>query len=227
MQISNTEIIIRIASAIICGALVGWERESREKSAGLRTHIFVSMGAALAMIVSSFGFADALEKGSAVLDPSRIAAQVVSGIGFLGAGVIWFTRNKVRGLDTAAGIWATSGVGLAAGSGMYIPAYVVTGAVLLMNISLKPIEQRLFPRRKECTLLLHVSGQNAIDEVRSLVSMNGLKVRALRVTKGETDSTIGLDLSGPKGTNWLDFVGDLQSLVEVSTITFNEPSEIE
>jgi putative Mg2+ transporter-C (MgtC) family protein len=223
MQISNLDQIVRIACAMLCGAIVGWERERREKAAGLRTHMFVCLGSALLMVVSSFGFADAISKGVVVLDPSRIAAQVVSGIGFLGAGVIWFNRNKVRGLDTAAGIWTTSAVGLAAGAGMYVPAFSVTASVLLMNMLLKPIEQRLFPRRKDGHLLIALSEESNMDDIRRVVDEAGLKIRSVRLVQDADNGSVGLDVNGPKSLDWLSLIQRVQNVTGVHSVSFNEP----
>lgn len=113
------EFVIRLVVAGAMGALVGLDREYRAKEAGYRTHFLVSLGSALIMIVSQYGFTEVLGKEGIGLDPSRIAAQVVSGIGFIGAGTIILNKQIVRGLTTAAGIWATAGIGLAIGAGMY------------------------------------------------------------------------------------------------------------
>ena len=108
---------------IVCGrrfgTVIGLDREYRAKEAGYRTHFLVSLGSALIMIVSQYGFMEVVKMEGIDLDPSRVAAQVVSGIGFIGAGTIIFQKQIVRGLTTAAGIWATSGIGLAIGAGMY------------------------------------------------------------------------------------------------------------
>lgn len=113
------DFVLRLVVAGVLGGVVGWDREYRAKEAGLRTHFLVAIGSALIMIVSQHGFADVLGKPGVGLDPSRIAAQVVSGIGFIGAGTILIQKQFVRGLTTAAGLWATSGIGLAVGAGMY------------------------------------------------------------------------------------------------------------
>lgn len=113
------EFILRLFIAGILGAVIGLDREYRAKEAGYRTHFLVSLGSALIMIVSQYGFGQVLGEESVSLDPSRVAAQVVSGIGFLGAGTIIIQKQFVRGLTTAAGIWATAGIGLAVGAGMY------------------------------------------------------------------------------------------------------------
>ena len=125
----NMDFIIRLLVAGILGTIIGLDREYRAKEAGYRTHFLVSLGSALIMIVSQYGFQEIIKESSVTLDPSRVAAQVVSGIGFIGAGTIIFQKQIVRGLTTAAGIWATAGIGLAVGAGMYtigIAAMVLT-----------------------------------------------------------------------------------------------------
>ena len=123
----QVEYLVRIFVAACLGLLIGSERKNRNKSAGIRTHVIVALGAALIMVVSKYGFMD-VEKA----DAARVAAQVVSGIGFLGAGVIFVRNNLVNGLTTAAGIWATAGVGLALGSGMYVVG--ISSALLVLFI---------------------------------------------------------------------------------------------
>lgn len=125
----TTEFILRLFIAGVLGSIIGLDREYRAKEAGYRTHFLVSLGSALIMIVSQHGFGGILDTPNVNLDPSRIASQVVTGIGFIGAGTIILHKQIVRGLTTAAGIWATSGIGLAIGAGMYelgISATVLT-----------------------------------------------------------------------------------------------------
>lgn len=122
---------LRLLVAGTMGVLIGLEREYRAKEAGYRTHFLVALGSALMMIVSQYGFMEVLKTDLIRLDPSRIAAQVVSGIGFIGAGTIILQKQIVRGLTTAAGIWATSGIGLAVGAGMYAVGISATLLVLL------------------------------------------------------------------------------------------------
>ena len=118
------EITLRLFVALILGGIIGIEREYRSKEAGFRTHFLVALGSALFCIVSQYGF------GFDLKDSSRVAAQVVSGIGFLGAGTIIFQKNVVRGLTTAAGLWVTAAIGLTCGTGMYIAAGIATAMVL-------------------------------------------------------------------------------------------------
>lgn len=115
----TTEFILRLFIAGILGSIIGLDREYRAKEAGYRTHFLVSLGSALIMIVSQHGFSEILDTPNVNLDPSRLASQVVTGIGFIGAGTIILHKQIVRGLTTAAGIWATSGIGLSIGAGMY------------------------------------------------------------------------------------------------------------
>lgn len=116
------EYILRIVIAGICGICIGTERTHRSKEAGIRTHCIVALGAALMMVISKYGFSDIVagENGMRGADGARIAAQVVSGIGFLGAGMIFVRKDMITGLTTAAGIWVTSGIGMAIGAGMYV-----------------------------------------------------------------------------------------------------------
>ena len=137
MQIELWRMCLRLFIACICGAFIGYERSLRQKEAGLRTHIILALGACLAMIVSKYGFADIAEAGAMkTSDGARIAAQVVSGVGFLGAGVIFVRGGSVKGLTTAAGIWTTSSVGLAIGAGMYAVGIVATIFMVLAQIIL-------------------------------------------------------------------------------------------
>ncbi len=134
------EFLIRLIVSCLCGAAIGYERTKRLKEAGVRTHIIVCCAAALMMIVSKYGFSD-LAAGNGILiggdrgaDPSRIASQIVSGVSFLGAGIIFRNGSSVRGLTTAAGIWATAGIGLAIGSGMYVIGLAGTLIIAVIQI---------------------------------------------------------------------------------------------
>ena len=132
----NFDFVLRLLVAGILGAIIGLDREYRAKEAGYRTHFLVSLGSALIMIVSQYGFQDIIKESSVTLDPSRVAAQVVSGIGFIGAGTIIFQKQIVRGLTTAAGLWATAGIGLAVGAGMYV---IGIAAMLLTLVGLEAL----------------------------------------------------------------------------------------
>ena len=134
-NLMDVEYLIRILIAAVCGGAVGFERGSRMKMAGTRTHLIVSMAAALMMIVSKYGFHDILGLTGVGMDPSRIAAGAVTAIGFLGAGVIFVRKQNVSGITTAAGIWATVGIGLAIGAGLYFIG-VITAILIVLILSL-------------------------------------------------------------------------------------------
>jgi putative Mg2+ transporter-C (MgtC) family protein len=135
--------LIRIVIAAVCGFIIGMERKSRSKEAGIRTHTIVCMAAAIMMIVSKYGFGDQPSglDGTRGADASRIASQVVSGIGFLGAGIIFYKRDFLHGLTTAAGVWATSGIGLAIGAGLIVVGVFSTVVLVLLQVLLhRPIK---------------------------------------------------------------------------------------
>ena len=132
MNMITYEFVLRLFVAAMLGGVIGLEREYRAKEAGFRTHFLVALGSGLFMILSQFGFDDVLGHYEQVsLDPSRIASQVVTGIGFIGAGTIIFQKHVVRGLTTAAGLWVTSAIGMTAGAGMYVLSIATTVLVLL------------------------------------------------------------------------------------------------
>lgn len=124
----EVEMAVRLVLAGVFGAAIGWERDLAEKPAGLRTLSLVSIGAALFTLISQFGF----EALAGTKDPARVAAQIVTGIGFLGAGTILISGARVRGLTTAASIWVTASIGMAVGAGMYIVGAVATALALLV-----------------------------------------------------------------------------------------------
>lgn len=126
--------LLRIIVAAICGAVIGYERAIQRKSAGVRTHIVVAIASALFMIVSKYGFADLLNMHDIALDPSRIAAQIVTGISFIGAGTILVRREQISGLTTAAGVWATAAIGMAVGAGMYLIGVLSTAFLFLIQV---------------------------------------------------------------------------------------------
>ena len=148
--------LLRIVLSLMLGFMIGFERKMRFKEAGIRTHTIVCAGAALMMVVSKYGFADIPE-----YDASRVAAQIVSGIGFIGAGMIIYRRQAVYGLTTAAGVWATAGVGMAAGSGLYIVA-VGSTALLITVQCIMHLKFRLFRTKKY--LQLRVKFEEVADE---------------------------------------------------------------
>src|SRR3954470_14302760 len=153
-MLGNFELISRLVLAAALGSVIGFERERLSWAAGLRTHMLVCVGSALIMIVSAYGFAEVLTGEHVVLDPSRMAAQVVSGIGFLGAGSILLRGEIVRGLTTAASLWSVAAVGLACGGGLYVAAAAATALILFILAGIKPFERRYFASRQRRELMI-------------------------------------------------------------------------
>ncbi len=150
-MLSQWELIARLLLAAALGSVVGWERERLQWAAGLRTHMLVAVGSCLMIVVSAYGFSAVLGP-RVILDPSRVAAQVVSGIGFLGAGSIILRNEAIKGLTTAASVWAVAGVGLAAGAGLYTAAVAATIIILVILAGLKPLEERFRASRTNLEL---------------------------------------------------------------------------
>lgn len=168
------EFIFRLALAGALGILIGLEREYRSKEAGYRTHFLVCLGSALIMIVSQYGFETILLQNNVSLDPSRVAAQVVSGIGFIGAGTIIIQKRFVRGLTTAAGLWATAGIGLAVGSGLY---WLGIAATILTLIGLEALSYIFGGLGGRSTLLKFYTGNKSLlPEVVQEIRSKGYKI---------------------------------------------------
>lgn len=170
----------KLLVAAILGGIIGWERERRGRPAGLRTHILVCVGVTLMMVVSENIFdkyktfaADSIVR----VDPARIAAQVVTGIGFLGAGTIMRFRTSVRGLTTAASLWVVAGIGLAVGSNCYVPA-VVTTLLALFTLLFLPLFERNIRRDKYKTLKLYVSGSEPLfASITEILKNNAMELQ--------------------------------------------------
>lgn len=172
------ELLGRIGLAALCGIAIGYERMNHYKAAGVKTHMIVGLSAALMMIVSKYGFSD-----SAGYDASRVAAQVVSGVGFLGAGIIFKKNQNVQGLTTAAGIWGTSGVGLALGSGLYYVGVFGTVMFILLRVFVQNIE-RLQNGLQE-TYSITLNEQKEMNDLLSLC--DNLKVIAYALERKSND----------------------------------------
>ncbi|MCZ2458042.1 MAG: MgtC/SapB family protein [Chitinophagales bacterium] len=186
-MLSWSEILIRLSLASLFGALIGLERERKNWTAGLRTHMMVCVGSCLIMIVSSFGFSDILGTDRVVLDPSRIAAQVVSGIGFIGAGTILFSKQgTVHGLTTAAGLWTVAAIGLATGGGMYFAASSTTVIALIILWALHPLEYNYSKKFRRRTLRITTDSNVAnIELLKNILSKDEVKVETFSLEKND------------------------------------------
>jgi putative Mg2+ transporter-C (MgtC) family protein len=154
-MLGHFELVARLVLAAALGSVIGFERERLSWAAGLRTHMLVCVGSTLIMIVSAYGFGEVLGE-HVVLDPSRMAAQVVSGIGFLGAGSILLRGEIVRGLTTAASLWSVAAIGLAVGGGLYTASIAATVIILIILAGIKPLERRFITARQRRQLTMIV-----------------------------------------------------------------------
>jgi putative Mg2+ transporter-C (MgtC) family protein len=182
---------LRLVLAAGLGSVIGFERERLNWAAGLRTHMLVCVGAALMMLVSAFGFADSLGRPDVVLDPSRVAAQVVSGIGFLGAGSILLRGEIVRGLTTAASLWSVAGIGLAVGGGMYPEAVGATLIIVVILAGVKPLERRFIAVKQQRSIQLLVDrGSVSLASVHQVLGSGSVRVKQFIVQPSDDDSEL-------------------------------------
>lgn len=188
MTIEWIELILQLAMATLFGGLVGYQREKAEKPAGLRTHILVCLGAALIMQVSVYPF-----KGVENADTTRIAAGVVIGIGFLGAGTIIRQGSAVRGLTTAASVWVTAGVGLAVGIGFYIPAVATTVLIIVALTILKQIDVRISGDLKTISLVSK-DKPGQLGKVGFVLGELNVNIKSIELERGEETGICGIRL---------------------------------
>ncbi|MFJ3383139.1 MULTISPECIES: MgtC/SapB family protein [unclassified Curtobacterium] len=188
--------------AFALASLIGLERQLRSKSAGMRTQTIVGTASALMLLVSKYGFSDVLVDGHVVLDPSRVAAQIVSGVGFLGAGLILTRRGAVRGLTTAASVWETAAIGMAAGAGLWLLALVVTALHFVVVFGYTALIRAL-PRSADTSLTLDVvydAGRGVLPRVLALVTAGGWHVGRLVQQESDRDgaTAVRLEVTGAR-----------------------------
>ncbi len=215
MDATYTELTIRLSLALVLGGAIGIEREYRAKEAGFRTHFLVALGSALFCVVSQYGF------GFELKDSSRVAAQVVSGIGFLGAGTIIFQKNVVRGLTTAAGLWVTAAIGLACGTGMFVAAIITTVMVLL---GLEVLNY-FIPQLGNTTINLTFSAPSR-DSVKQLIRkirQDGMEVHAYelkdRRTSKEEFLEANIEVKAKRGFHTLKILDYMNGFSDVTIST--------
>jgi putative Mg2+ transporter-C (MgtC) family protein len=196
------EVLLRLALAAALGAAIGFERELREREAGLRTHLLVSLGSALFTITSAYGFHAFLASGQSVVraDPTRIAAQIVTGIGFLGAGAIIRQGLSVRGLTTAATLWVVAAIGLAAGAGYYSAAVITTVLVLVSLWPLRIVAYRIFVRFRpeRGRLLVDLAPGRSAAPVLAAVEEAGGRIESLAIMGDEERRSLALEVDVPE-----------------------------
>lgn len=188
--------VTRMLVAFFCGAIIGLERSRRQKDAGIRTHMIVALGSALIMIVSKYGFMDLLQFEGLRADASRIASNVVTGVGFLGAGVIFVRDVSIKGLTTAAGIWTTAGVGLAIGAGMYPLGIAATILMVVSQLILHKHLTKLENTSNEFTVVL-TDTKDAVKKFKDKLESMNISVAKCNVSRNK-DSTLVLDITVKK-----------------------------
>ncbi|SHL62749.1 putative Mg2+ transporter-C (MgtC) family protein [Chitinophaga jiangningensis] len=218
------EIAIRLSMAALFGALIGLERERKDWTAGMRTHMMVSVGSCLIMMVSAFGFSDVLGTEHVVLDPSRVAAQVISGIGFIGAGTILFMKQgTIRGLTTAAGLWTVAAIGLATGGGMYFAAGATTLVAIIILWALQPLEKRVSQRFRQNSLrLVTTSSIIANNVLQRVTTMKELSLSGFFMEKEDDYYTLQLKFDKITNESMLQLVQLLQQEKDIKEIGWNK-----
>lgn len=217
-MISHFEIAIQLFMAGTLGGLVGLERERKSWYAGLRTHMLVCIGSTLIMIVSQYGFEKIVHTGLIVLDPSRIAAQVVSGIGFLGAGTILFWKNKIKGLTTAASLWAVAAIGLSIGGELYAAAIIATILIVITLALLKPLEKKLFGSSQVKEINLHTSKEFSLMPLEEILQHTELLSFTLKADEPQAKDTIQLVIEYKSKVNLFDLANAIKSLPGVEFV---------
>jgi putative Mg2+ transporter-C (MgtC) family protein len=220
------EVVLRLVAAAALTGAVGLERELRERAAGLRTHMLVGVGSALFTLVSAYGFNAFLQSGANVvrLDPSRIAAQIVTGIGFLGAGAIIRQGFSIRGLTTAAGLWVAAAIGMAVGAGYWPAALVGTGVVLVGLGPLRMAEGWVLARRRReaGSLEIDLRPDQPLAPVLSVLEERRARVRRIELEEEEAGRELRIEVRMPPGVSGRDLVEELTRLDEVTAVRWDE-----
>jgi putative Mg2+ transporter-C (MgtC) family protein len=216
-MISNFELLLRLLLSALIGGAIGAEREVSNRPAGLRTHILVSVGSTLIMLVSVYAFSGA--------DPSRLAAQVVSGIGFLGAGTIIRTGNDIKGLTTAASLWVCAGIGLAIGSGYYLGGIITAGIVLISLIALGSIEKRV---RKNLSRVIHILAKERpglVGDIGTLFGKYFITIKEITILEHEELDDEFIDISftvkTPTGLDMQEVINELYNVQMVTKVVLD------
>ncbi|MBX6379393.1 MAG: MgtC/SapB family protein [Thermoflavifilum aggregans] len=219
-MLTTEQLIIRLVVAALLGSLVGLERQRLDWAAGLRTHMMVCVGSALVIIVSAYGFNDVLIKEKVVLDPSRVAAQVVSGIGFLGAGTILFLRHEaIRGLTTAAGLWTVAAIGLAVGSGLYEAGVITTILALIILALMKPLEKYIVAGRRSRNLKLLVDRKYiSLQLLEQMLDKQNIELEQMVIQRGDTSDEDYILLTMSRATSKKKLTGLAESLRAIKGI---------
>lgn len=219
-MITNIEVFVRLILSTFIGGVIGFERESSNRPAGFRTHILVSVGSTLIMLVSMYAMPESA-------DQSRIAAQVVSGIGFLGAGTIMITGDRIKGLTTAASLWVSAGMGLAIGSGYYFGGIVTFIIVLVSLVILSRIEKNVLRRKNNLIRITANDRPGLIGEVGGAFGKHNVSIRRIAIEDiadkdSESQATIGAKfyIDKPKGFDYQKLYDELLKISGVRSVDY-------
>ena len=236
LTISNVEVVVRLLATVVLCGLIGLERETRDQAAGFRTHILLGLGAALFTLVSAYGFPEftraALESGGrgVQFDPTRIAAQIVTGVGFLGAGAIIRRGLDVRGLTTAASLWAAAAIGLASGAGFYFGAAATTAVVLIALYLLRGVRVFVVSRFRTAFAVLDVHFTDSGAEISSVVEIvegRGVRIRNTDAEIEDGRASYSLQLRIPPDRSVQEIIGEISDLPTVERVKITGLQEVE
>lgn len=206
-------ILLRLIIAVVCGLSIGIERENRGKGAGLRTHAIVAIASCLMMIISQYGFNNFFERmdlslSDVKIDPSRVAAQIVTGVGFLGAGMIFIQKNAIIGLTTAAGVWATAGIGMAIGCGMYFLGIVSTVIIILVQLFIHKSTHFTYSQTEESMSFCIDDSTEALSQLTSIITDYNISIAEMSYTK-TNDNKLDVEM-----LVWLNKRIDKEKMIE-------------
>ncbi len=220
-------ILLRLGLAVFLGALIGFERESREHAAGMRTNALVSLGSCLFTIISAFGFLDFISTPHVQIDPTRIASYIVAGIGFLGAGSIFLSqdKNRVKGLTTAATVWLVAAIGMACGAGLFAVAVVATALGLIVLIVLRLLERLVLPRQTATTQHLQIEAASMagqlIGQVYDTLMHADIRIKTLDLRSEQEGEVLQIICTIPDTATLAKVVDQLRVLPGVRTVQAN------
>jgi putative Mg2+ transporter-C (MgtC) family protein len=221
-ELASWEVVVRLVVAAALGGAIGIERELREREAGFRTHLLVSLGAALFTLVSAYAWTDFSfsARHGVTFDPTRIAAQIVTGIGFIGAGAIIRFGLSIRGLTTAATLWMVAAIGMACGAGFYWAAVAATGLALLALWPLRIVSRRMLDRPNRRQLTMALKPGKASAPVLAVLEELGLDVESFTIADEGGGRRLETTVELPHGVHPQDVVVRLGELDEVSSVTW-------
>jgi putative Mg2+ transporter-C (MgtC) family protein len=226
-MISFPVILLRLTVALLLGAIIGFEREQKEHAAGMRTLALVSLGCALFTIVSAYGFLDLLAIPRTVIDPTRIASYIVAGIGFLGGGIIFVSRQneRVKGLTTAATVWVIAAVGIACGIGMILEALATTVMMLIILFLLPFVERAILPHASSSTHHLFIEASSIsgqfIANIYDICMRNKVTIEKLHLQAVKESETLGIICHIPSEESLAKVISELRALPEFIAIQAN------